>query len=270
VRRTTLAAAALVPAFALALTACGSKSPSTASAGASSTIAQQNNAHLTQAQLVARLKTDLASVTALHMKGSQSADGAAITMDMQINKSGTAQGTVGASGLVMPLITIGSVAYIQITPSYANLIKSALGTSGDSGQLSSVVSQLIVGKWIKTTTDSSLTSGMGGLTDFSEMIKQLGDSTTDTFSYLGTGTVDGQQVAQYKDVSPGNPTATMSIPLTGSALPIQEGGGSAGMMTFTWNTPTTVTAPPAAQVVTIPDSLLSGSATGSPSTAASS
>jgi hypothetical protein len=269
-RRTTLAAAALIPACALALSACGSKSANSASAGATATVVAQNNAHLTQAQLMARFKTALASATALHMKGSMTDSGSTVSMDMQINKSGTAQGTITASGMTMPIISIGSTTYIQITPSYASMIKSTLGAAGGDAGIATFFAQLADGKWIKSTADSSLTGGMGSLTDFSQMTKQLADTTTDTFTYLGTSTVDGQAVAQYKDVSTdGSPTATMSIPLTGSPLPTLEDAGTQGSMVFTWDQPTTITAPPAAEVVTAPSSLLD-SASDAPSAMSSS
>ena len=53
--------------------------------------------------------------------------------------------------------------------------------------------------------------------------------------------------------------AELSIPASGPALPLQLTGATvsatAGTLTFTWNHPTTVTAPPADQIYTGPITL---------------
>lgn len=281
-RRTTLATVALIPACALALTACGSQKAG-ASAGASVSVAQdagQNNAHLTQAQLLARFKTALGSATALHMKGSMSDDSSGQTvttsMDIQINKGGTGQGTISEGGMTMPVISIGSTSYVQATSSYVSLLKQGSSMAGADPALAAFYTQLTVGKWLKYTGTGAADAGFGSMLDFSQMTTQLADNKSDTFTYLGTGTLDGQQVAQYKDHSTdgSSPDATMSIPLTGSPLPLQEDAGKQGKMTFTWNQPTTVTAPPANEIINVPAALMgddssSGSASVAPSAVAS-
>jgi hypothetical protein len=245
-RRTALAAA-LIP-CALLLTACGSSgsSPIPSASGA--------NAGLTQAQLLARFKTALASTTALHIKGSSTQNGSAFTMDMQINKDGTAQGSIVSEGLTMPLIVAGGVSYVQVTPSLVTVLKSQA-----AGADASSISKIVTGKWIssKSAIGSSMTQGLDSMTNFGEMTKELASGSGDTFSYLGTATLNGQQVAQYKDVSTSDGTSstgTLSIPLNGTALPIAESGTSAGNATFTWNQPTKVTAPAASDIIELPAS----------------
>jgi hypothetical protein len=79
----------------------------------------------------------------------------------------------------------------------------------------------------------------------------------DTLTYLGTSTVGGQQVAQYKDKSSDTPplVTTLSVLLTGRARPIQGDVGSHSlMMAFVWNKPTTVSAPPASEILVLPSS----------------
>lgn len=268
-RRSTLAAVALIPACALALSACGSQKAG-ASAGASVAVVAQsggpNNAHLTQAQLVARLKAALASATAVHIQGTMKdgGSGTAVStkMDMQINKDGTGRGTidmggaVGVSDMSMPMISIGSTVYMQATASYVKLMKQGMSLMSGDAAMSAFYAQLTPGKWLKYTGGSS-GSMFGQMMSFSDMADQLGGGSSDTFTYVGTGTVDGQQVAQYKDHSKdgSTPDAVMSVALNGSPLPIQEDAGSSGRMTFTWNQPTTITAPPADEVVTVPAEL---------------
>lgn len=251
-RRTALAAA-LIP-CALLLTACGSKSASTVSVStAGSSASEPSNAGLTQAQLKSRLQSALSTATAVHFKGTMSDSGTAATMDLQINRDGSTQGTIVSGGMTMPMIVVGGVSYVQITSSFESEIKAA------AAEDPSAVSQIVVGKWIssKSALGSSVTGGLGDMTDFSAMTKDLATTSGDKFSYLGTSTVKGEAVAQYKDVSTDGgttSTATMDIPLHGSPLPIEEDAGSQGAMFFTWNEPTKVTAPAAADVVSLPTS----------------
>ena len=248
-RRTALAAA-LIP-CALLLTACGSNSVATTAASAVAA-GGSSNAGLTQAELLARFKTALANVTALHMKGGTTGGGSsAFSMDMQINKDSSAEGTIVSTGLTMPLIVVGGVSYVQVTSSLASTLKSAAGSNA------SLLAEIVVGKWIssKSSIGSSMTAGLSSLTNFSQMTKQLGTASGDTFTYLDTSTVNGVQVAQYKDVSTNSGsagTSTMDIPLNGSPLPIEETGSSEGTITFTWNEPTKVTAPAAADIINLP------------------
>lgn len=248
--RRSVLAAALIP-CALVLTACGSKSATTATV---STVASgPSNAGLSQAQLLARFKTALASATALHIKGTMSESGTSTTMDLQINKDGSADGTIVSGATTIPMIVTGGVTYVQVTPSFATTIKSQAGSDA------SLVSEIMTGKWIssKSTIGSSLAGSFSSLTDFSSMTSQLASGSSDKFTAMGTSTVNGQQVAQYKDVSTdgGGPTdGVLDLPLNGLALPIEEDGGSQGTVVFTWNQPTKVTAPAAADILNLPTS----------------
>ena len=251
-RRTALAAA-LIP-CALLLTACGSQSATTVSVSTTGGSASgPSNAGLTQAQLKSRLQTALAAATAVHFKGGSTVGSAAFSMDMQINRDGSAKGTISSTGMSMPLIVVGGVSYVQVTPSLISMMKSEAGSDA------SLVAQIMVGKWIssKSAIGSSMTDGLNSMTDFSQMTKDLSSSTGDTFSYLDTSTVNGQQVAQYKDVSKDTgssttTTSTMDVPLYGSPLPVEESGSSEGTVTFVWNEPTKVSAPAAADVLSLP------------------
>jgi len=247
--RRSVLAAALIP-CALVLTACGSKSATTATV-VSSTASGPSNAGLSQAQLLARFKTALASATAVHFKGTMSESGSSTTMDLQINKDGSADGTIISGGVTIPMIVTGGVDYIQATPSLVSEIKSEAGSDA------ALVSEIMTGKWIssKSAIGSSMTSSFSSLTDFSSMTSQLASGSGDKFTAMGTSTLNGQQVAQYKDVSTddsGPTDSVLDIPLNGLALPIEETAGSQGTMVFTWNQPTTVTAPAAADILSLP------------------
>jgi hypothetical protein len=243
VRRTTLAAAALIPACALALSACGSNGASSAS-GTAAGVTTQNNAGLTQAQLLDHLKSALATATSVRMKGTIDDSGNSIGIDVQINKSGTAQGTMSSNGAQIPLIAVNGTIYIQLTASYISTLKSALPAG-------------VVGKWIKEPTGGSDAQSMSDLTNWNQLTAKWIAASGDTFTYLDTATLDGRQVADYTDVSVVSgtkSTGVLSVPLTGAALPIQvaEKSGVTGTAVYTWSQPTTVTAPPASEILTLP------------------
>lgn len=254
-RRTTLAAVALAPVCALALSACGSSSGSGGGSGSASaanaTSAAENNAHLTSAQVNARINAAVLKVTALHMKGTMTESGTTVSFDLQLNKD-SAQGTIGEGGMQMPIVAVGGVSYFQLTPSVVKYVES----SQDSSSSDALGALLVENRWIssKSSIGASFGQSFGPMTNLSSMTKQLTSGAQDTLTYLGTSTLDGQQVAQYKDHSSdgSGPDTTMSLPLTGTALPIQLDGGSQGLMAFTWNQSTTVSAPPANEILNLP------------------
>jgi hypothetical protein len=248
---TPLAAAALTAGCALTLSGCGSSSASPASASGN---ASQNNANLTQAQLLDRLTTALAGATAVHIKGTLAQAGASVGIDMQVNKSGTAQGTIVNNGAPIPLISVGGTLYIQLTQSYVNTIKASMPSSIANAQLATV---FVVGKWLKAPASGSITQDVAGIVSWNQLTARWSAASGDSFEYKDTTTLNGQQVADYEDVSKLNgmtDTGVVSLPLTGAALPIQvaEKSGTTGTATFSWNQPTTVTAPPASEVVSLP------------------
>jgi hypothetical protein len=251
VRRTILAAALLPCALTLASCSSSAKTGSgtTPIVTRTSTAAAPVNEGLTQAELTAKIKAALTTATALHVQGTMTSSGQATTMDLQLNKDGSAQGTMGISGATMPIIVVNGVSYIQFTSSYIQMMEKSAG-SGDSATFSAYMAKY-ENKWISSqnTTGAQLTQGTDGLT-FSSMTSQMIDNADEKYTYLGTGTVDGQEVARYNDVDKQSGTAILSIPISGPALPIQVDAGSQGTITLTWNQPTTVTAPPASDIAT--------------------
>ena len=245
-RRTALTAA-LVP-CSLVLAACTANTPAPAVAASP---AAPSNANLYNDQLVARFKTAVASATALHVKGAMIESGAAVTIDLQLNRDGSAQGVLSENGATVPLIVTGGVTYIQMTSS--NVAMATAGT-GAEGKLAA---QLLPGKWISSNTggNSDLASELSGVT-FASLTQQL-TSGSDEFTYLGTTTLNGQRVAQYNDSPNGGSTQqnqVMSVPLTGTALPVEKTDGNGGAATFTWNKPTKISPPPASDILDLPAS----------------
>ena len=228
-------AAALIP-CACALSGCAAKSSTTTASGQGAKAASGTNANLTQAELLTRLQDALADVTALHMKGKIIEDGSTTTVDMQLNKDGSSQGTMVTPGATVPIIVVDGVTYTQVTSSYAVSSPSA--------------SDAKVGDWVELTGQAASSA-----TDFGLMLQELDSPSKYSYTYQGTSTVGGRSVAQYKEVPVGTGVEkVLSIPLSGAALPISVDGGAAGTFTFAWNQPTKVVAPPPSKVVVAPSS----------------
>jgi hypothetical protein len=253
VRRTAFTAV-LLP-CALALTSCASSAKSSSgstvvTSTSSSAAAGVPLTGLSQAQLTAKIKAALSSATALHIKGTMVESGQATSMDMQLNGNGSSEGTVEVEGATMPIIEVHGVTYIEFTPGY---IKMMEGSGAPGAYLAKYEN-----KWIssQSSAGAELTQGAGSGMTFSSMTQEMISNADEKYSYLGTATLDGQQVAQYKDVDKQSGTAILSFPIDGPALPIELNAASQGTMTLTWNVPTTITAPPASEiaVITLPTS----------------
>jgi len=250
----------LIPS-AFALSACSSAaSPSpaagkSAASGASATTAAApttqaaTNAGLTSAEVNAAINTAANAATALHIEGSMDSGGQAVSMNLQLNQH-SASGSITESGLTIPIIAVGSDAYIEFTSS---LIAQFAQSS------SPAVDKLLLNKWVSSTSQlgSSLASSLSVFMSLSGFVGQMA-STPSQLTADGTATVDGQLVANYieKDTT-SSPVTTelMSIAASGPALPVKEvglGTGNSGSISFTWNQPTTVTAPPASEIYSGP------------------
>lgn len=251
--------AALVPCVA-ALAACSSSStpsaapstPATApsSAAASSAAAtgggsgsgSGNNEGLGSAEVIARYQAALGAINAAHAKGTLIQGGQSTTIDIQVNKNGTSSGTVSTGGTTIPFVGVGALGYIQYTASLETAAKI---------DPSSVVGKALLNKWAASNTalGDTYNQAIAPMASWSS-ITQLTGPSTDTYTYQGTATVNGEQVAQYKDksASAGVPDALVSFPVSGPMLPVQMSAGGSGGLSFVWNQPTTVTAPPSADL----------------------
>lgn len=258
--RRTILVAALIPGV-LALAACSgssgtasasgsttaSPSPSSTPAGSTASAGVSggsDNKALTSTQVVAEYHSAFSTINAAHVKGTLVQGGQAIDLDIQVNKSGTSSGSLTANGLSIPFIGVGNVGYVQYTAGLEAAAKIDPTTQ---------LGKLMLNKWAPSTSSlgSSYYQAIAPMATWSS-ISQLSGPSTDTYTYQGTASVNGRQVAQYKDksVTAAVPDALVSFPVSGPMLPVQMSAGSSGGLSFVWNQPTTITAPPAADLVT--------------------
>jgi hypothetical protein len=242
-----LAVAALAGCSSSAKTGAAAATGSATPAASSVTSQAATNAGLTDAALLTAFKKATAQATAVHVSGSAKAGGTTITLDLQLNKTGnTASGTVDAGGTTVPFISVGGVTYIQFTD-------SVLKMSGASSNAAAAA--LLKNKWVssKSSAGSSIASSFAGFASYdafiSGMTSDSGSMAVGNSTPIGTATYKGQTVAVYK----GSDGSEASFAASGPAYLLQiasTNSTNSGTLTFTWNQPTTITAPPASQTYT--------------------
>ena len=252
-----IALPALVASVALGLAGCSSSAaPATSNIG------------LSTPKLLAAFKAAVASGTAVHVSGTVSSSGSSTTLDLQLNKDGSASGEIGESGATIPVKVVDGVTYTELTAAFLKLLAAS-----DSSITASEISAL-QNQWVSSTDGSigeSLASSFDGLTSYDSFTSTMesGDTSTasasatasaaasasaSASSSAGTGGVDltkltadgtttynGATVAVYKNAD--GSTAYFAASGPAYMLKVTSVGSDGGSMTFTWNQPTTVTAP---------------------------
>jgi hypothetical protein len=222
------------------ITACGSQRPTSS---APATTAAPTTTTAVQAS---DLKSAMQSASAVHVKGTMSDSGTNIALDVQLNKNGTASGTIGIGGPSYPIVLANKVVYIQFTP---DVLKS-VGLSATSGP-----GTAIVNKWVPSTSKlmagSDLTSSVQPLLDYNQFTGSIIQNMPSGAMKPGkSDVVDGTPVMLYT-MSDGTPAdiATSSPHYLMRLLPSPTDG--AGQLDFTnWNQPVTVPAPAAGEIYT--------------------
>ncbi|HEX4724848.1 MAG TPA: hypothetical protein VH333_20195 [Pseudonocardiaceae bacterium] len=222
-------------------TACSTAGTPTAAAGSTTTA---TTTAAPSPVTVSDIKSAIQSASAVHIKGTMTDSGSSVSLDVQINKDGSASGTLGEGGANIPIVFTKKVVYIQFT---ADVMKAnGVDATGAAGQL-------LLNKWVPSTSPvlsgSGIVSGVTPLLDYTtftgNLIQQIPAGTPKAGK---TDTVGGTPVQLYTfsdgtvaDIATAGPHYVMR--LTPSA---SQGSGS---IDFTgWNQPVAVHAPPASQI----------------------
>lgn len=262
-RATTVVISAAVLPGLLALAACSGSSGKPAAASSASTgtapaagattggasaqptavTSPYGNVGLSSAALNAAMVAAAASATAVEITGSiSSSQGQSVDIAVQLNADGTGVGNLTSPNGGIPFVSTGGVLYIQATPSFITLT----GLASGSPQVAAIQN-----KWVRST-DPVATTVANGYSVFMSMKAFVAQSIGSGDNYVadGTSVVNGQKVANYKDMTEDSGALVLSVPVSGPALPVQDAETGSGSMDFTWNQPTKVTAPAAGQIYT--------------------
>jgi hypothetical protein len=246
--RMTLAAGAGLSCLALA--ACGGSASSAAGGSAASGSAAGGSAAgaastadplagLTAAKVQAETVADAKAASSLTLKGSLTQSGQGYTVDLGIKPGHGCAGTIGEGTKgSFKLIEIGKTVYLNPDDTFW---KTYAGASADAAIA------LVGGRYLKGSTSDSGMASLAGLCDVSQLLSNDGSSGVVTKGAVTT--LNGVRVLPLNS-SDGTAyvTDTSKPDLVELTAPAGSKNG-AGLVTVTTNSPVTLTAPPASQVV---------------------
>jgi hypothetical protein len=192
-------------------------------------------------QVPAAVRTAYQGAKAVHLKGSITDEGTAVTMDLQLNKD-SAAGTVSKDALVIPVLLAEGVYYFQYTDS---VMKQA-GVSP-----ASAAGRKLRNKWVPSTSAvaASLAAAFKPLLSYDELIGGLAgkigsQSYTGSVQHTTTNGVPALHYAATDGSSLEVAAAEPHYPLRITGPPAEPGS-----IDFTgWDQPVPVTKPPASAI----------------------
>jgi hypothetical protein len=194
-----LAVPALAAAVAAGLAGCssGSGSPATASSTAFP------NAGLSGSELLTAFKSAVASGTAVHVVGSIDQSGTPISLNLNLNKSGSSSGTVSQGAATVPIKVVDGVTYIQLTPA---LLKQE--AASDPSVTAGVIS-LIENKWVSSQSSigQPISSSFDGLTSYDAFLASIENGAASASATVAASSAP----VTLGDVTPARP-ATTAVP----------------------------------------------------------
>lgn len=222
-------AAVLMGVSAVVCSGCGS---------AAKPVVEGANVGLSQSAIERAFTAAAGQASALHMQGSMTQGGETMAVDLYLNRDGSGRGQIQQSGYTAPFIIVGGVTYVQLTTS---ILAQAHYTASKAAQLK--------GKWLPGNTPgaTALTSGIGMMGSYKSLVNDIFSTSSDgmltSANAHGTAQYQGKSVAVYEDSS----GALEYFAADGPAylLALVDPSTSQPAITFTWNSPTTVSAPPA-------------------------
>ncbi|HEY6747889.1 MAG TPA: hypothetical protein VI357_19505 [Mycobacteriales bacterium] len=239
----------IIPAAALAVTACGSSSTagsgapagatavstaaSTPAATTSAAPADNGVSALSAEQILAKAKSALGAADAVRIAGSGTDGGTAVKLDMRYGADG-AVGTFIIDGQRLDLLRVSDDVYVKGSTSFWTTFANAS------------VAKLLGGKYVKTTATDARFKDLADFTDLSSSVDGFLEPDG-AISKGGTATIAGQPAIGL--VSKGATGGTLYVATTGRPYPLSIDGKD-NKLTFTdYGKAVTVKAPPAAQIV---------------------
>lgn len=236
-----LSAALTLGAALVAITACSTPGSPTASAPTTTTEAMP-----APAKLLDTVKTAAASASAVHIKGFGVDTGNTFKLDVQLNKDGSAYGTVAQGNTTIPLVVANNVYYMQFT--------SALMSSNGIDP-KSAAGVLLLNKWVPSTAKmmagSGMVAGLKPMLDYNTLLKSMLDQAgTSAPTPAGTDTVDSIPVHVYADSDGSKVDIATASPHYVIRVIAPKGQGQ---LDFTgWGEPVKISPPPANQIYSGP------------------
>lgn len=204
-------------------------------------------AGLTADQIADKALDTTKAVNSLKAKGSYTDEDGLTNLDLAISQSGDCQGTMSNQGAGAELRQIGQVMYMKGDDKFWEL---TLKEDGSSAEETDAVVELFKGRWIKLPAEDAEADDMGKLCDTDELFAPATKAKTG-LTKGADDKVDGKSVVTLTKKDK-DTTTTLYVATEGEPYLLKVtvvGGKEPGSAVFSdFDTPITVTAPPADQV----------------------
>lgn len=195
-------------------------------------------------QVESVVKAAFAGATAVHIKGTLVNSTGSLSLDLQLNKDGTASGTIGEGGPAIPLLAVGGKYYVQFT-------KDVISQSANTAVTQ--IGAALTDKWVSSDASiaSDMVSGLKPLLTYDSFVAAMFGQTSEVPTLTGTDVVNDVPVLVYESVDGSTVYVAKSSPHF--LLRMTAPASGSGQLEFTgWNQPVAVTPPPADQIYSGP------------------
>jgi hypothetical protein len=188
-------------------------------------------------EILAAAKSAALGAKTVHLSGTFVAEGAPLSLDLQLVNGEGAKGHITQHGLSFALIDVGGEVYIYGTPAFYRHFGG------------NAAAQLFNGKWLKAPTSSGEFASLSSLTEMNALLNTLLSSHGE-LKPAGTAVIEGQKAVGVTESAKGG---TLYVATTGKPYPVAvvKSGSSGGRIVFKeWDAPVTLTPPPNAVDIT--------------------
>jgi hypothetical protein len=193
-------------------------------------------AGLTSEQIAKQAVTGTEAASSVRITGTGSGSGQTFSIDLTLVKGKGCQGSLSESGVgSFKLVYDGSTVWVLPDPQFyqANNVPAA-------------AQAILDGKYLEV---KSTANGIGSLADLCTISNLLGQFTTDAGSAKGVKTtVNGQPAVKITD-NTGTGFAYVTDTAPPQLLQVTKPGSGGGTINFSYGTATTITPPPASEVI---------------------
>jgi len=235
--RTTMVAVAGVSCLVVA--ACGSSTSSSAGAVPSASSTVDPLAGLSPAKVLAETLADAKAASSITMKGSINQSGQVQTINLAIKPGHGCAGTIGmGSKGNLKLIVIGKTVYLSPDDTFWKV---------NSGAEAGAVIALVDGRYLEAPTSDKNMTPFAQLCDVSQILSS--DSSSGPVTKGAVTVLGGTRVLPLKDSDNVAYVTDTSKPEIVEFAAAKGAKNGTGMVAVTIDTPVTLTAPPASQVI---------------------
>ena len=179
---------------------------------------------MTPAQILAKVKQDVAGAKSVHIYGSGTSGGSSIALNLKLVKDKGGAGHLAEGGLAFDIVRIGDTAYFKGSKKFwGNFTKSE------------ALQGFFAGKWLRASATTGDLASFAPLTDIVKLTNQI-LASHGTLEKGSTTTIDGHKAIAIVDKSDGG---TLYVATDGPAYPLELLPGSksgTGKITFgEWN-----------------------------------